>query len=83
MMGKAVLKTPASGNIGPSVYDGLSDDLVRSYGTLLATTLSDEHSFVLAKLSDGTVLTFRYDTTDSTVHIGRLVKKNKKQCYRG
>ena len=54
MYGKARLDIPASGNIGPSKYDGLSDQLAVTTARVAAMTLSDPTTPVKVTLDDGT-----------------------------
>ncbi len=53
MYGKATLDIPASEDIGPSQYGGLSDELAMVTGRVAAMTLSDRVP-VEVTLNDGT-----------------------------
>jgi hypothetical protein len=72
MYGQATLEIPASGNIGPSHTDGLSDELAMIMGHIAATTLSDDDGYVVVTLSDGNEKTIGYNTLEQRVVIGRL-----------
>lgn len=65
MYGKAILNIPASGSIGPSRTEGLSDDMAVSFGRIAALTLLDTDGRVKVTLSTGSVLYLgepRYET---------------------
>ena len=56
MFGKAILDIPASGSIGRSRTEGLSDDMAVSFGRIAALTLLDTDDRVTVTLSTGSVL---------------------------
>ena len=55
MFGKATLDIPASGNIGHSRTEGLSDRMALSFGRTAAMTLSDQDDHVTVTLESGEV----------------------------
>lgn len=71
MFGQATIDIPASGTIGRSVTDGLSDELAMVLGLTAANTLSEQDGFVVVTLSDGTKRVIGYDTVKGTMVIGR------------
>lgn len=71
MYGKATLEIPASGAIGPSRTEGLSDALATAIGRTAARTLSDQDSCVTVTLESGEVKVIGYDWIRDTLTIGR------------
>ena len=53
MYGKATLDIPTSGDIGPSQYGGLSDELAMITGRVAAMTLPDQDVPITVTLNDG------------------------------
>lgn len=72
MFGIATLEIPSSGVIGPSRYEGLSDELALVLGRFAARTLSDEDGYVKITYSDGNVKLIGHDTANDVLVIGRL-----------
>jgi len=72
MFGKATLQIPGSGDIGPSEYRGLSDELAMAIGRRAATTLSEHDGFVVVTLSDKQIRVIGNDTIRNELIIGRL-----------
>lgn len=72
MFGNATLEIPRSGNIGPSRYPGLSDQLALVLGRSAARTLSDEDGYVKITYSDGSVKLIGHDTANDVLIMGRL-----------
>ena len=72
MFGKATLDIPASGDIGPSQTEGLSDDMAVSFGRIAALTLSDEDDCVKVTLASGEVRLMGHDTVHHAIVTGRL-----------
>lgn len=70
MFGNATIEIPASGHIGPSQTDGLSDELAIAIGRLAARTLSEPDTFVTVTLENGTVTIIGHNDVDNTVVIG-------------
>lgn len=60
MFGKAALDIPASGNIGPSRTEGLSDELAMCIGRMMAKTLSEHDGPVVVSLGNGQVIGLEY-----------------------
>lgn len=75
MFGKATLTIPADGDIGPSRWTDLSDDLAMTIGRIAAMTLSDEHQFVFVTLGSGEEKVIGLDTLTGELAIGRLVRR--------
>ncbi len=72
MFGKATLDIPASGNIGPSRTDGLSDELAMVLGRSAARTLSEQDGYVTVSLESGETKVIGYCTDTVTIgHLGR------------
>jgi hypothetical protein len=69
---KAKLEVPATDNCDAIRENGLSDTMAMSYGRLFASTLSDEHEFVIVKLNSGSVRIIGLDTWTGKLTIGRL-----------
>lgn len=70
MFGQATLEIPASGTIGRSFHDGLSDELALIMGRMAARTLQD--GFVVITLSDGKQKVIGHDVIGNILAIGRL-----------
>lgn len=75
MVGTATLEIPASGTIGPSRTEGLSDEMAMASGRLAARTLSDQDGFVTVSLESGEVKVIGYDSIRDTLTIGRWTEE--------
>lgn len=73
MFGKATLDIPASGVIGPSHTDGLSDELAMTIGRAAAWTLSEQDGFVIVTLGSGKTKVIGQDEAHGSLIIGRLI----------
>lgn len=70
VFGNATIEIPASGHIGPSKTNGLSDELAITIGRLAARTLSEPNAFVTVTLENGTITIIGHNDVDNTVVIG-------------
>jgi len=70
MFGNATLEIPASGDIGPTQMDGLSDQLAMIMGRTAARTLSERDDSVSVTLESGTVVIIGHEQVDGTLIIG-------------
>lgn len=57
MFGNATLEIPASGVIGPTRVDGLSDELAMTIGRVAAMTLSEQDGHITVSLESGEQVT--------------------------
>jgi hypothetical protein len=72
MYGTATLEIPQAGDIRPSRTEGLSDRMAMVMGRIAALTLSEQDSFVIVTLADGTARTIGHDTVKGELTFGRL-----------
>jgi len=72
MYGKAKLEIPKIENIGPSVTEGLSDELAMSYGRIAARMLSEEEGYVTVTLESGETRVIGNDTLENQLVIGHV-----------
>jgi len=72
MFGTTRLYIPGSENIGPSFYEGLSDEVALASGRTAAYTLSDDDGPVLVTLSDGTSKVIGYDSVSGNLRVSTL-----------
>ncbi len=74
MYGNATLEIPGSGDIEPSRYLGLSDELALVLGRFAARTLSEEDGYVRITYSSGQVKLIGHDTANNRLVFGQLVE---------
>lgn len=67
MFGKATLEIPASGVIGPTRTEGLSDELAMIFGRIAARTLSEHDGPVIMSLENGHVIGLKYSADNPDV----------------
>lgn len=72
MFGNATLEIPKSGDIEPSRYPGLSDDMALVFGRFAARTLSEEDGYVRITYSSGEVKLIGSDTANGRLTGGGL-----------
>ena len=82
MFGKATLDIPASGTIGPSHTEGLSDELAMGIGRIAAKTLSEQDGYITVSLESGEVKVIGHDALYGKITIGRLTVQEQKQGLR-
>lgn len=70
MFGNATVNIPDDGIIGPSLTDGLSDELAIAIGRLAARTLSEPDAFITVTLENGTVTIIGHNDVNNTIVIG-------------
>lgn len=69
MYGKATLDIPASGVIGPSRTEGLSDELAMTIGRTAARTLSEPDGFVTVTLENGSKFFLDIDAPNRIIEV--------------
>lgn len=67
MFGNATLEIPASGIIGPTQVDGLSDELAMTIGRVVARTLSEYDEPVTVLLENGKMAVIGRERPDGTI----------------
>jgi hypothetical protein len=70
MFGNATVSIPDDGVIGPSLTDGLSDELAVSIGRIAALTLSEPNTFVTVTLECKAVIVIGHDENTGSLIIG-------------